>query len=556
MAESISRVLDFEERKALGAFYTPEEVVRFLVSWGGQHAPEAVMDPSSGDGRFLAAARDLGVDRLVACDIDPAALEETLSRLADKGHKLEIHGKDFFLLEPGEIEPVDLVVGNPPFIRYQRFQGETRNRALRSALRVGARLTRLTSSWAPFVLHAMQFLRPGGNLSMVIPAEATQTQYGLTTLRALLGHFGEVRLLAFERNLFEEAQEETCLLLAADKGLSCREVRLVPLVSWHDLEGLSGAAVDELAPGVGIPFTGESPVRFAEAFLTPAERRAWTRAKRLESVHTLASLATVTNGYVTGANTFFHRLREEAEAQGYPRTWLFPVARSSKSLSSLFFRPQDVVDLERHGKAHHLVVPQHDLFDADGEALRRFAQEGERQGVPGRYKCRTRNPWWQVPGLVEADVLVAYMSGAYPRASVNQAGAFYPNTLHGLKLRDGIQTELLALSLYSTLSLLSIEIEGRSYGGGLLKMEPRELDRVLVALPDMHPATTAKLAQSVDAMLRSGRYGEAVEAVDEALLKDSLGLSSRFVERLRTARRRLLERRSGRARRQGRGPSS
>ena len=85
-----------------------------------------------------------------------------------------------------------------------------------------------------------------------------------------------------------------------------------------------------------------------------------------------------------------------------------------------------------------------------------------------------------MPGLQRANVLVAYMSGAYPRAAVNRAGAYFTNSIHGLRLRDGASPTLLTLALHSSLSLLSLEIEGRSYGGGILKIEPRELDRVLL----------------------------------------------------------------------------
>ena len=105
--------------------------------------------------------------------------------------------RDFFSVTPDVLGPFDLIVGNPPFIRYQSFRGENRRRALEAALRVGVRLTGLTSSWAPFVLHAMQFVAPGGDLAMVVPAEILQTQYGLPTLRALTKHFRSVSLLPF-----------------------------------------------------------------------------------------------------------------------------------------------------------------------------------------------------------------------------------------------------------------------------------------------------------------------------------------------------------------------
>jgi len=543
----MSRSLLPDERKALGAFYTDESVVRFLVGWGFRKSKgvAAVMDPSCGDGRFLELAGEHGATRLVGCDISAGALDATCRRLAD-GPPVELIGADFFALEPGTVTPVDLIVGNPPFIRYQRFDRESRRRALESALRVGVRLTRLTSSWAPFLLHAIQFLRPGGDLAMVVPAEIVQTQYGLGTLRGLLSSFAAVTLVAFERNFFADAQEETYLLLAQSFGACCHHVALVPLTSVEELSSLNGSRLP-VEGAVEIPLDKGSLVRFAEAHLSPEERRAWTQTKRQERVRSVASLATVTNGYVTGDNEFFHRSRAAAEAAGYPATWLLPVARSSRSLHGLEFSLGDVAHLEERGVAHHLVVPRDDLFlAAEPGALNRLQREGERRGTPGRFKCRTRTPWWRVPGLQRADVLVAYMSGAYPRAAVNRAGAYFTNSIHGLRLRDGASPTLLTLALHSSLSLLSLEIEGRSYGGGILKIEPRELDRVLLPWPDLSQARLRLLAEEVDSLLRAGRWEEASRTVDAALLREGLRLSERSVDLLQAARRRLLDRRMGR----------
>jgi predicted RNA methylase len=533
------------ERKALGAFYTDDALVRVLVEWGLRRPGRAVMDPSCGDGRFLALAGKLGATRLVGCDISPGAAEATRLNLAGGACAVEVVTSDFFALEPGTMEPVDVVVGNPPFIRYQRFGGESRRRALRSALRIGVRLSQLTSSWAPFLLHAVQFLRPGGDLATVVPAEILQTNYGLATLRALLRRFASVSLYAFEQNLFADAQEDTCLLLAENLGGACDQVFLVPLVSAADL---AGGFTNGPTGGQGVfPLAEANLVHFAEAFLRPAERRAWRRARRNPAVRSLASLASVTNGYVSGDNDFFHRRLDDALAAGYPLTWLFPIARSARSLQGLSFTREDVGAQEEKGVAHHLLVPQDDLFASDPALLARFVREGESRGTPHRYKCRVRDPWWRVPGLVRGDVLVGYMAGTRPKAAVNRAGAFFSNSLHGLKMNDAVPPDLLVLGLHSSLSLLSLEMEGRSYGGGVLKVEPRELDRVLVPRPDVRASKLREWISQVDPMLREGRYEDAVREVDRLVLGLGMGLSKTTIEQLRTARRRLVERRTNRS---------
>lgn len=541
-----------ETRKALGAFYTDEVVVRFLVEWGMRRHPSRVLDPSCGDGRFLRAAASVGAPAVVGCDVDPEALAATREALGETGAGVQLVASDFFAVEPDAVEPVDLVVGNPPFIRYQRFSGETRRLALARALRQGVRLTQLASSWAPFLLHALQFLRPGGDLAMVVPAEILQTQYGRPTLRALADRFGAVSLLTFERNLFEDAQADTLLLLAADFGRQSDGVRLVPLVDAADLLGVPGEGA-AVPAGVPLALSSRGRIPFAEALLTPEERGAWHQVLKHSAVRTVGSLGTVANGYVSGDNDFFHRTAQAARESGIPRAWLRPAARSSRSLSGLEFTAEDVEAAEAGGEAHHLVLPDEGLYGRSPEALDRFIAEGVAREVDRRFKCRTRSPWWRVPGLLRADVLLGYMAGARPKAAVNRAGAVYTNTLHGLRLAPGVSPEAVAMAMHSSLTLLSLELEGRSYGGGILKLEPTEMASVRIAVEPVAATTLKEHAREVDALLRAGSYDEAVGRVDELLLRGVLGLSPGHVERLRAARQRLVERRCGRSRRRVNG---
>jgi len=76
-----------------------------------------------------------------------------------------------FDLSRDAIQDVNVIVGNPPFIRYQRFSGDLRRRALARAEEQGVRLSELSSSWAPFLVHSSSILSPGGPLAMVVPAE-------------------------------------------------------------------------------------------------------------------------------------------------------------------------------------------------------------------------------------------------------------------------------------------------------------------------------------------------------------------------------------------------
>ncbi len=449
---------------------------------------------------------------------------------------------DFFELSPADLGSVDLVVGNPPYVRYQSFRGETRRRALTSAAEMGVRLTGLTSSWAPFLLHAMRFLETGGDLAMVVPAELVHAQYGVATLRGLLKHFGRLRLLGFDRNLFPEAQEETFLLLAEERGKASDRMEWVDV---GDPEGLL-RLLDVEPPGVPLVVAGT--VRFGEALIGPEARKVWHRWRGSRYVRTLGSIGRVVNGYVSGDNGFFHRTLDDGAELGMPSRWLVPAARSAKSLRGLFFSEEDVRALEAGGVAHHLVVPEDGLFGAaTADALARWCRLGEQEGVPDRYKCRTRRPWWRVPGVHTADVFWSYMIGDLPRVSVNRAGAVFANSLHGVRLqKDHVDPRRVALAAYTSLGLLAMELEGRVYGGGVLKLEPTECAAVRLPLPPVETSELELVARGVDGRLRAGRVEDAIAEADDVLLVRGLGMPEAEVLILRDAWRRLVERRTRR----------
>jgi hypothetical protein len=151
-----------------------------------------------------------------------------------------------------------------------------------------------------------------------------------------------------------------------------------------------------------------------------------------------------------------------------------------------------------------------------------------------------------VPHVYQPDAFLSYMSGASPHLVANDAGAVAPNSLHVLRLHAGtpVRGAAVATLWQTSLARLSVEIEGHALGGGMLKLEPTEAERVLVPWPGADGLE--ELAGELDALARQ-RGGEAAQdRADDAILRRGLGLTRAEVATLRAAASALRSRRYGR----------
>lgn len=157
-----------------------------------------------------------------------------------------------------------------------------------------------------------------------------------------------------------------------------------------------------------------------------------------------------------------------------------------------------------------------------------------------------------MPLVPPADLLLTYMNADTPRLCTNRAGVRHLNSVHGVYLRAehrDLGRELLSLASLNTLTLLGAETVGRSYGGGMLKLEPREADRLPVPAPELvtdNATALASIHPGVRDALARGRLLGAVRLVDDVLLSHALGVTDTARASLVDAHARLTARRVAR----------
>lgn len=541
-------------RKARGAFYTPAPIAEYLAEWAIADRPTArILDPCCGEGVFLKAAgrilRKLGAEaatageQLCGIEISEEALEGARRLLAAEPFSSHLVASDFFAVAPpnglfADLQPVDAVVGNPPYVRYQLHTGAARRASAEAALRQGVRLSGLASSWAAVLVHAGSFLKADGRLAMVLPAELLTVSYAEPVRRWLRQRFSGVSLILFERLQFQGALENVVLLLAQGSG-GCDAFSL-----WHVHDG---EELQRLRPGDGFGVAPSSEGKWTDLLLPNRQRQLFKRVVDRGFVP-LSGYGYPELGTVTGANSYFTLNEATRLAYGLDEKQLAAISPpGTKHLRGLSFTRHDWEELRRAGEPVWMLWPEQE--DTSPE-LRRYVTFGEEQGVPLAYKCQVRSPWWRPPRVEVPDLFFTYMSHRYPRLIVNQAGVSYLNSMHGVRLQPDAPTmsrEALPLLALNSVTMLGAEIHGRSYGGGILKMEPSEAASLPVPAPQMLAEAWDVLRSerdSLDRQLRNGRWTDVVARVDEVLLGGVLHLKpddlAGLLEAAATLRRRRL----------------
>ena len=510
-----SRLLATSTPRALGAYFTPPAAAAMMADWVVAGGAATVLEPSMGDGVFLAAvaqaagARGRHVESWgveLAADTFAAALATGMVDAARA-----IHG-DFLGLEPF---PVDAVIGNPPFVRLRHLPAAEAGRAARSAARaLGRPMDPSGSSWMPFVLHASRFLRPGGSLAFVLPYELTYVRYARPLWQFLAGSFARLRVVRVRERVFPEIMQDVVLLFAAGSGGSTDAVDFEAYERVGDLEsGRPGpAATIPVEPIVA----GRRP--FVEALLPPALQGLLAGRLAGETVPA-RELVRFNVGYVTGDKRFFHPVEAVARRFRLPPARLLPTLTSSRQLRGAGVRTSGLAP--EFAAALYLPDP-----GSLGRGERAYLAVGEADGVAARYKCRVRDPWFLTPGVRTPEVVVPVFADA-PILLENDAGYVASNSLLCGYLRPGLTAGSLLARWYTSLTLLQIELEVHALGGGVRVFVPSEAGAVRLAA---RAAGSARHVEQAHTLVRSGAVGRAYEVGDGPVLVRGLRLQPADVE--------------------------
>lgn len=518
--------------KLRGGYYTPVPIARFLAQWAGGQNPIAfprLLEPSCGNGAILEHLAAVPGARVAAVEL---VEREAAAAAARTG--VPVASGDFFTwFTEDRFGSYDGVAGNPPYIRFGSWDTHSRERALALMRLQGLRPSRLTNAWVPFVVAAVLAVRPGGRVALLLPAELLQVGYAAELRSYLVDQCARITVVTFAGLIFPGVLQEVVLLLA-ERGDGPGRIRTVEIADAAALSSL------DLDGGTAVRAPLHATEKWTKYFLDAPAIELLRRLRRDGPLQPLARYAEIDVGVVTGRNAFFCLTAADAARHGLIDA-VQPLVSRSSQLSGTTFTPGDLAaNDETTVRTRLLVLARH---DQPAGAVAAYLDKGAAAGVPDGYKCRVRSLWWEVPGPWAPDGFMLRQMSTAPRLVANLAGATSTDTVHRVRIRDGVGMPALAAAAYNSATFALAEVLGRSYGGGILELEPSECEALPVPDPALVPDD---LATKVDELVRQRRTDDALDLMDRLILIERLGLDPSDIAVLRRAWTQLRDRRTRR----------
>jgi type I restriction-modification system DNA methylase subunit len=263
-------------RREKGIFYTPQFLVQHIVSnlvrrYHASHAdkPPAVIDFACGSGTFLVAAlQELGLrytwsssitQSIVGLDNDQRAIEaarlnivakclaeeidEPIPKLKLLNYDLLADGVDGVKLKKLIPEGVDIVIGNPPFIKYETLASKYNVSLLKKKFDLAAKRT---DSYMLFIEAALRILNDGGFCGLVLPNAFLRSSSGGHLREWIARHADLLEIIDFQdQPIFQNVAVYVCVILFR-KRLPEHTSPKVAVAKVHQLSSTPSAQLAKL----------------------------------------------------------------------------------------------------------------------------------------------------------------------------------------------------------------------------------------------------------------------------------------------------------------------
>ncbi|GHU67929.1 DNA methyltransferase [Clostridia bacterium] len=530
------------EQKLRGAYYTPTALANSMVKLLDIANMKTILEPSCGDGVFidaLAAHLEDGTS-VTGVEIEKDESAKVVCRYQDN-KQINVVTEDFLNFYDREYSKsnYDLIIGNPPYIRYQYLSEEQRGIQSKILTDHGMKSNKLINAWVCFLVACVQLLSSNGTIAFVVPAELLQVVYAEDLRKFLSDQLKKITLITFEKLVFPDIEQEIVVLIG-EKGGEEKGIRIV------EMEDVSGFDTLDLKKN-GYLKLQHTKEKWTKYFVSKDDIELIQKIREDDRFIRFADYGIINIGITTGNNNYFSIDKATEDKYELSSVTLPLIGRSSHAHGIFFTKEDWLVNVKNGKKAMLVKFPEMPLSEYP-ELHRDYIKYGETTEQNLGYKCSIRNDWYIVPSVWVPDAFFLRRNNLYPKFVLNSCSAVSTDTMHRMKFNDDIDPEVALLSYYNSISFAFAEICGRSYGGGVLEILPREMGNIIV--PNVRGVDSVlrdRLLQNIDDIVRNDENIEiALDLVDKEILINTLGIDAELCMQCRGIWKKLQKRRLGR----------
>ena len=503
------------QQKLRGGYYTPPQIASFLLQWGmtDMLCPD-ILEPSCGDGVFIEQTQklNLGFSSFTGIEYDA---EEAAKASGIELHDTTVYNRDFHEFCLNTTCRFDVVVGNPPFIRYQYYDESLQTLASDIFKKAKLKYSKLTNAWVTFIIGCTLLLKERGKMAFVVPADILQVSYAKQLRSYLIKNFNQVNIVSFEQLVFDDIQQEVVLLLCSKDGGEKHSIDHIDVKDGKSLQALLKSGLHFNAKKVN-----KDSDKWSYYFLSNEEISFIESLSSKDKNH-IGNYASVEVGITTGANQYFTVPKNIVDFYGL-KEFAKPMVGRSVQVSSLDFTTTDwMKNVNKGSRAHLLVFESRDAI-ADHPGAKDYIEAGESEGINKGYKTSIRDDWFVIPSIKISDALFLRRNHLFPRLVLNSAQAYTTDTMHRVFFKASTKHKAFIASYYNSFSFAHAEIVGRNFGGGVLELMPSEVESIFLPYNEENE----DLFDEIDGMLRKGEsIDKILNYTDQKILVERCGYS-------------------------------
>jgi adenine-specific DNA-methyltransferase len=492
-------------RKIHGQFLTPPVVADFMVKWGIKNNCNSMLDPSVGTGIF--ASKILNeqsmVKNIVCIDTDILMLNITNFRTFKKSREIDIDLINNNFLKFKENKKFGLVICNPP---YMNFHDYDRNIISNIEKMYNIKISKLTNIYSLFFIHSASFLEENGRMVYITPSEFLYTGYGIELKKFLLDNFTiNAFILTESKNIvFNDALTSSVVTLLENKRCEDgHKVKFIKVDEWNidTNEKILHLLDNKKTDGLLCKEIPQISLNPAKKWLILFEKKNRINTEKLIP---LRDIDKVKRGIATGHNAFFTLSEDEIENWHIENKFLKPVLSKAAHGKNYDFSKKDFEKLVNNKEKVFLLY----VFSKPSENLKKYIKYGEELKVNKRYLAFNRDPWFSMEKRKPAPILATVFSRNNMRFIYNKTHVLNLASFHGIypDFKDKSKIKALLAYLNSNEAKKIMFSEKRTYGGGLDKFEPRDLEEIMVIdINKLDVVTLKKLSNLFDKLCKANR---------------------------------------------------